>query len=52
VINPIQSDSARNLYIRKSKTDKKDAFILADLLRMNRVTSTKLAEEPVLKPSV
>jgi len=49
VINPIQSDSARNLYIRKSKTDKKDAFILADLLRMNRVTSTKLAEEPVLK---
>ena len=49
VINPIQSDAVRNLYIRKSKTDRKDAFILADLLRMNQTQETFLASETVLK---
>jgi transposase len=34
VINPIPSDAVRNLYSRK--TDCKDTFILADLLRMNK----------------
>jgi transposase len=45
VINPIQSDSFRNLYIRQTKTDTKDAFIIAELLRFGRYTSTGLAEE-------
>lgn len=49
VINPIQSDAIRDLYIRKSKTDRKDAFILADLLRMNKTDETFLASEVVLK---
>lgn len=49
VVNPIQSDAARDLYIRKSKTDRKDAFILADLLRMNKTEKTLLASESVLK---
>lgn len=49
VINPIQSDAARDLYIRKSKTDRKDAFILADLLRMNQTEETLLACEAILK---
>lgn len=49
VINPIQSDAIRNLYIRKSKTDHKDAFILADLLRMNQTEETCMASEAVLK---
>jgi len=49
VVNPIQSDAARDLYIRKSKTDRKDAFILADLLRMNRTEATEIATEPILK---
>lgn len=49
VVNPIQSDAARDLYIRKSKTDRKDAFILADLLRMNQTAETLLASESVLK---
>lgn len=49
VINPIQSDAVRDLYIRKSKTDRKDAFILADLLRMNQTQETFLASETVLK---
>jgi len=36
VINPIQSDALRNLYVRKTKTDQKDALLLADLLRLGR----------------
>lgn len=40
MVNPIQSDALRNLYIRKTKTDQKDSFILADLLRLGRATST------------
>lgn len=49
VVNPIQSDAARDLYIRKSKTDRKDAFILADLLRMNRTEATQATTETILK---
>jgi len=49
VINPIQSDAVRDLYIRKSKTDRKDAFILADLLRMNQTKETALGSEVMLK---
>lgn len=49
VINPIQSDAARDLYIRKSKTDRKDAFILADLLRMNQTEETAMASETIMK---
>jgi len=40
VVNPIQSDAARNLYIRKSKTDQKDASILADLRRALRLAAS------------
>lgn len=49
VINPIQSDALRNLYIRKSKTDRKDSFILADLVRLGRTPETKLSSEVTLK---
>lgn len=49
VINPIQSDAVRRLYIRKSKTDRKNAFILADLLRMNQTRETCMASETVFK---
>lgn len=49
VINPIQSDALRNLYVRKAKTDQKDAFLLADLLRFGRAPASQLASETVLK---
>ncbi len=49
VINPIQSDALRNLYVRKTKTDRKDSLLLADLLRLGRVPKTSLASETVLK---
>lgn len=47
VINPLQSDSLRNLYLRKVKTDKKDCLIVADLLRIG-----KLEETVVLDPKI
>jgi transposase len=49
VINPIQSDALRNFYIRKTKTDKKDSFIIADIARINRIPATKLADGNTLK---
>jgi transposase len=49
VINPLQSDALRNLYLRKAKTDKKDAFILADLIRIGRAPATRLNSENTLK---
>ena len=49
VINPIQSDALRNLYVRKTKTDKKDSLILADLLRLGRAPSTQLSSETTRK---
>jgi transposase len=49
VINPIQSDALRNLYVRKTKTDKKDALLLADLVRLGRAPATQMASETTLK---
>lgn len=48
VINPIQSNSLRNLYIRVPKTDPKDSFVIADLLRIGRYTETVVPDETVL----
>lgn len=49
VINPIQSDALRNLYIRKTKTDEKDALLLAEMLRLGLAPESSLASETVLK---
>ena len=49
VINPIPSDALRNLYIRKTKTDTKDALLLADMMRLGHTVETKLASETTLK---
>lgn len=48
VINPMQSDSFRNLYIRQTKNDSKDSFIIAEVIRFGRYSSTCLAEEDIL----
>ncbi len=49
MINPSQSDAIGNICIRKSKTDRKDAFIPADLLRMNQTEETFMALEAAFK---
>jgi transposase len=48
VINPLQSDSLRNLYLRVSKTDAKDSFLIADLVRIGRYTETTVPEERIV----
>ncbi len=44
VINPVQSDALRGLYIRKTKNDAKDAFIIAELIRFGRYSETTLSD--------
>ena len=44
VVNPVQSDALRGLYIRKSKTDSKDSLIIADLIRIGRYSETTLSD--------
>jgi len=48
VVNPVQSDALRNLYIRKTKTDKVDAKIIADLIRFGRFSEIALATADIV----
>ena len=48
VINPVQSDALRGLYIRKTKNDAKDAFIIAELIRFGRYSETTLSDSDLL----
>ena len=45
VINPIQSDALRGMYIRQTKTDSKDSFIIADVIRFGRFSETTVSQE-------
>lgn len=36
VMNPIQSDALRNLYLRQVKTDAHDCFVIAEVIRFGR----------------
>jgi len=48
VINPIQSDAIRNLFLRKTKNDSKDSFLIAETIRIGRFSTTELADEDIL----
>lgn len=48
VINPVQSDAVRNLFLRKTKNDAKDSFLIAETIRIGRYSNTELADEDVL----
>lgn len=48
VINPVQSDALRGLYIRQTKNDAKDAFIIAELIRFGRYSETTLADADLI----
>ncbi len=45
VINPIQSEAFRKMYIRQTKNDSKDSFIIAQVMRFGQYSETKLAQE-------
>lgn len=42
VVNPIQSDALRGMYIRKTKTDSIDSVIIADVIRFGRYCETSV----------
>lgn len=48
VINPIQSDSLRKMYIRQTKNDSIDSFLIAEVLRFGQFTTTSMADENIL----
>ena len=48
VINPIQSDAIRNLFLRKTKNDARDSFLIAETIRIGRFSKTDLADEDIL----
>lgn len=48
VINPIQSEAFRRMYIRQTKTDSKDSFIIAQIMRFGQFSATNLAQESVV----
>ena len=45
VINPIQSDAFRKMYIRQTKNDSKDSFIIAQVMRFGQYSETTLSDE-------
>lgn len=48
VINPIQSDAFRRMYIRQTKNDSKDSYIIAQIMRFGEYSTTRLSEENIL----
>lgn len=48
VINPIQSDSLRKMYIRQTKNDSIDSFLIAEVLRFGQSGTTSMADENIL----
>lgn len=48
VINPIQSDSLRKIYIRQTKNDSIDSFLIAEVIRFGQFGTTSMADENIL----
>src|SRR5919202_465290 len=49
VVNPLQTAGLRKLGIRKAKTDKQDARLLADLARIGRVRPSYIPDDAMLQ---
>lgn len=49
VFNPLQSDALRHFYIRKTKTDTKDAYLIAQVIRIDSPEETPFLEEDLLQ---
>lgn len=48
VINPIQSDAFRGLFIRQAKTEPIDAVIIAEVIRFGKYSSTHFPQHKIL----
>ena len=45
VFNPMQSDALRGMYIRQSKTDARDSFIIAEVIRFGKYSEANVPQE-------
>ena len=48
-INPLQAQAFRSTGIRKTKTDRRDAFVLADLVRIGRARPNYVPDDTILQ---
>ena len=48
VINPIQSDAFRKMYIRQTKNDSKDSFVIAQIMRFGQFSASSLSDENII----
>src|SRR5690625_3639660 len=49
VFNPLQSAALHNFYIRKTKSDVKDAYLIAQVIRIDSPDETPFIEEDLLR---
>jgi len=49
VFNPLQSDALRHFYIRKTKTDVSDAYLIAQVIRIDSPDETPFMEADLLE---
>src|SRR5699024_9946295 len=49
VFNPLQSDALRHFYIRKTKTDVRDAYLIAQVIRIDSPDETPFLDEDLLE---
>lgn len=48
VINPIQSNAFRKMYIRQVKNDSKDSFVIAQLMRFGEYASSSMLQDNIM----
>jgi transposase len=48
VINPIRAEVFRKMYIRQTKNDRKDSFIISRIMRFGQFSATNLSEETIV----
>jgi transposase len=48
VIKPIQSDAFRKMYIKQTKNDSKDSFVIAQIMRFGEFSTTSLANDDII----
>jgi transposase len=49
VVNPLQTEALRATGVRKTKTDRRDAFVVAELVRIGRARASYVPDDTVLQ---
>jgi transposase len=49
VVNPLQTSAYRTTFLRKTKTDRRDAWVIADLVRIGRARATPVPSQTTLQ---